>query len=517
MSKNKNNKERGIALIMAMLSLLLVTAVALGMIYMSSTEAAIDNNYRDTQVAFFSMRAGLEEARDRIRSNSSNPLPLPTAMPGSANSIYYITNPNSSTDTVDPKTFGNAYFDDEFCHEQFASDGITYIAPTTGTCNSNAEAPPSTSVASYVASVSPGTVTSAALPFKWVRVTLKQNATFPTAVVDSTQATSVQVCWNAVTQQEVAITSLGYSSCTAAASAGLQVEPLYIVTSMAVTPTGSRRIGQYELGAYNILPPAGGLVLDGPNPVFNTPNSNNASINGLDGSYNSSNANAAPALPGCTIPNPAPDVPAIGTDNSTDATNVSNEIFRPNNFTGAGSTNPSVDPVNLASGTTWDTPADLNQLISSLGNSATKQCTSGIGGSSCNNISLGSCTSVSSCSPQTTYVNGDFTPSASGGAGTLIVTGTLTINGAFTYDGLILVVGQGAIVISGGGNGNFYGEMLVAQTNSSTSPYGTLSTMGSPSFTWKGGGASHMYYNNCWADYGSSLLYTVVSSREEMY
>ena len=515
MSKNKvPHKERGIALIMAMLSLLLVTAVALGMVYMSTTEASIDTNYRDTQVAFFAMRGGLEEARDRIRANSSSPLSLPTAMPGNPNSIYYIINPNSSTDTVDPKTYSstNTYFDDEFCHEQFVGDGVTYVAPTTGFCNSSSLAPPSGSVATYITSVSPNTGTSAALSYKWVRITLKENATFPTAIVDSTQGNTAQVCWNAVTQQEVAITSLGYSSCTAAANAGLYVEPLYIVTSMAVTPLGSRRVGQYELGAFNIAPPAGGLVLDGPSPVFNTPHSNNASINGLDGSYNSSNASQAPALAGCTIPNPATDEPAIGTDNSTDATNVSNEIWRPNNFTGAGSSSPSVQPINLGSGTTWDTPVDLNQLIASLGNSATKQCNSGIGGTSCNGTTLGSVSS-----PQTTYINGDFAPTSSGGAGTLIVTGTLTLNGAFTYDGLVLVVGQGAMVINGGGNGNFYGEMLVARTNSSTSPYGTLSTMGSPSFTWNGGGQSHMYYNSCWAEYGNTLLYTVVASREEMY
>lgn len=509
MSKNKvSHKERGIALIMAMLSLLLVTAVALGMIYMSTTEASIDTNYRDTQVAFFAMRGGLEEARDRIRSNSSSPLPLPTAMPGNPNSIYYIINPNSSTDTVDPKTYSttNTYFDDEFCHEQFVGDGVTYIAPTTGFCNSSSEAPPSGSVATYITSVSPNTGTSAALSYKWVRITLKENATFPTAIVDSTQGNTAQVCWNSVTQQEVAITSLGYSSCTAAASAGLYVEPLYIVTSMAVTPSGSRRVGQYELGAFNIAPPAGGLVLDGPSPVFNTPHSNNASINGNDGS------GSPPALAGCSTTSASE--PAIATDNTADATLVGGEIFRPVNFTGSGTTTPSVqsDASVLGSGTTWDTPADLNQLIASLGDSATKQCSSGIGGTSCNGTTLGT-----TASPQTTYINGDFAPTAGSGAGTLIVTGTLTINGAFTYDGLVLVVGQGAIVINGGGNGQFYGEMLVAKTNSSTSPYGTLSTMGSPSFTWNGGGKSSMYYNSCWADYGNTLLYTVVASREEMY
>src|SRR5229473_3470562 len=80
-------KERGMALILVLLTLLLLSAIGLGMMYMSDTETAVNSNYRDTQLAFFAMRAGLEEARDRMRTNSIAPLPLPTAMPGAANSI----------------------------------------------------------------------------------------------------------------------------------------------------------------------------------------------------------------------------------------------------------------------------------------------------------------------------------------------------------------------------------------------------------------------------------------------
>ncbi|MEY2394607.1 MAG: hypothetical protein QOF94_952, partial [Acidobacteriaceae bacterium] len=53
---NGCNRERGIALIMALLALLLISAVGLGMIYMSSAECAIKGNYKDTQVDFFAMR-----------------------------------------------------------------------------------------------------------------------------------------------------------------------------------------------------------------------------------------------------------------------------------------------------------------------------------------------------------------------------------------------------------------------------------------------------------------------------
>src|ERR1700732_810772 len=101
---NNRNNERGIALLIVLMALFLVAAIGMGMIYMSNTETTINANYRDTQLAFFSMRGGLEEMRDRMRVSAPNPITLPTAMPGSANSMVYITNPSSASDTVDPKT-----------------------------------------------------------------------------------------------------------------------------------------------------------------------------------------------------------------------------------------------------------------------------------------------------------------------------------------------------------------------------------------------------------------------------
>ena len=116
------------ALLIALLALLLVSAVGMGMMYMSTTETSVNANYRDTQRAFFSMRAGLEEMRDRMRSNAVSAITLPTAMPSSssAGSIVYITNPAGGSDTVSPTTSTNTYFDDEFCHETFSTmTGLT--------------------------------------------------------------------------------------------------------------------------------------------------------------------------------------------------------------------------------------------------------------------------------------------------------------------------------------------------------------------------------------------------------
>src|ERR1700721_2478748 len=125
--------ERGMALILSLLALLLISAVGLGMIFMSPPETSINANYRDTQTAFFAMRAGLEEGRDRLRSNSNVPIPLPALPPPAAGSFVYILNPAGAADAaVDtPWVLGvnSPYFDDEFCHESFANPRVAPGTP----------------------------------------------------------------------------------------------------------------------------------------------------------------------------------------------------------------------------------------------------------------------------------------------------------------------------------------------------------------------------------------------------
>src|SRR5258708_20317181 len=125
---NLCNKERGVALLIALLALLLISAVGLGMVYMSSTETSVNSNYKDTQSAFFSMRGGLEEMRDRMRSNSVPPspslsvplVPPATAMPGTANSTVDITKPSVESNEVHAATFGHPSFNAHSCPQSFA-------------------------------------------------------------------------------------------------------------------------------------------------------------------------------------------------------------------------------------------------------------------------------------------------------------------------------------------------------------------------------------------------------------
>src|SRR6266566_8425529 len=68
---NRHN-EKGIALILSILALLLLSAIAVGMMYMSTTEASINANFKAEEAQYFAARAGVEEVRDRMLPSSPN-------------------------------------------------------------------------------------------------------------------------------------------------------------------------------------------------------------------------------------------------------------------------------------------------------------------------------------------------------------------------------------------------------------------------------------------------------------
>src|ERR1700681_268547 len=107
------DKESGIALIIVMMALLLVTAIGMGMLLLSNTETVINANFRDEQIALFAAKAGLEEARDRMAPSNSNKINPPAILPGVNGGAYlsYITasgvSPSSSVDPNEDKEYLN--------------------------------------------------------------------------------------------------------------------------------------------------------------------------------------------------------------------------------------------------------------------------------------------------------------------------------------------------------------------------------------------------------------------------
>lgn len=82
-----------------------------------------------------------------------------------------------------------------------------------------------------------------------------------------------------------------------------------------------------------------------------------------------------------------------------------------------------------------------------------------------------------------TFVDGDVSLPNTGGKGLLVVTGTLSMNGSQTFDGLVLVLGGGVIDRSGGGNGTSLGAFVVAR-------FGSSGDFLAPTFTSSGSGTS---------------------------
>ena len=82
-----------------------------------------------------------------------------------------------------------------------------------------------------------------------------------------------------------------------------------------------------------------------------------------------------------------------------------------------------------------------------------------------------------------TFVDGDVSLPSAGGKGLLVVTGTLSMNGSQTFDGLVLVLGGGILDRSGGGNGTSLGAFVVAKFNST-------GDFLAPTFTSSGSGTS---------------------------
>ena len=106
-----------------------------------------------------------------------------------------------------------------------------------------------------------------------------------------------------------------------------------------------------------------------------------------------------------------------------------------------------------------------------------------------------------------TFVDGNTKLSGSGG-GLLIVTGKLTLDSAFDFNGIILVTGPDGVLRSGGGQGNLQGNLVVAPYNISNIAAGFLP----PKYDVTGGAVSKILYSATNLLFGSNNYNTVLVS-----
>jgi hypothetical protein len=121
-----------------------------------------------------------------------------------------------------------------------------------------------------------------------------------------------------------------------------------------------------------------------------------------------------------------------------------------------------------------------------------------------------------------TFVEGDFTVGADGGAGVLVVTGHLRYNGSASWNGMVFVFGQGEFERFGSGNGHISGAVMIADIAGADNIYGNADDCEGPdngfnqvSFDMAGGGTAETVY--CSADILGSKPnppYRIVSFRQ---
>ncbi|HJT66987.1 MAG TPA: pilus assembly PilX N-terminal domain-containing protein [Pyrinomonadaceae bacterium] len=124
-------------------------------------------------------------------------------------------------------------------------------------------------------------------------------------------------------------------------------------------------------------------------------------------------------------------------------------------------------------------------------------------------------TAGTTTSPAVTFVNGNAT--LDGGAGLLIVTGNLVLNGNPNFNGVILVLGEGTVNRNGGGNGNILGSIYVAKFARSwpASENGQSHPFQAPIFNTNGGGSSDLRYDSVWVQQAKDALGDIVRDIRE--
>jgi hypothetical protein len=516
-SKNSKKSQNGVALLVALITLLLISGVAVAMIVASGAEGALNGNYRSSSNAYLAAFSGIEEARGRLLPSNPNTILGVGNIPTLGNTmavgqVSYIANPSATENFPTTTALLAAYPDTEYDQEfgagalNLATKSPAPIASKSGTNASNIPGP----------------------LYKWVRINPVTERSLGIDVDKSGLPLD-------------AVTPLFYD--TAAVPPSLIVPPggaapvvpatafqVMEITSLAVMPNGTQRMAQYLVTPQSLgLNFTSPLTLAGTVGSFSPASSANYAVNGQDGS------GAPPAVPGCA-PNPLISLPAIGvTDTAGNPSGpnqqtVANSITkRQGNYSGAGLSVPSVTDVSLTSA--LQTPAAIDQLVYNLKQTAdvvmqpnpppidpnfNNSGTTYNFGQNAPNYTWP--TDMSASNPKVIYVDGSFDLGPNTGYGILVVTGNFHYHGNSGWKGIILVVGDGTTTFDGqgGGNGEFDGAIFVATTRDKNGVQ--LSNFGSVNFQISGGGGNGVYYNRCWINrVQQPPTYRVLSFREIAY
>lgn len=426
----KPKTEAGIALLISIFVLLLISIVAIALIVSSGTESALAGNYRSSTGVYYAALSGLEEVRGRLLAKNPNsfkntdPAFLPSAL--TMGNAYYVINP-AGAEVVAPWDPASTYRDTQFFQEY----GINPPNPSPGALSVWNRSPLN------------------ALPFpgplyKWVRINAVSEQSLGLDVAPYDLTIDPKLVYYDGTQLNDTNT-------------GAQVLEL---TALAVLPNGSQKIVQYLAAPVSItLPPfLAALTLSGSTgngAAFHAPASNNAYIVKGDDQDCSGLATGAK-------------FPAIGVFTASDVLAGSPVLsgIQPGakaNYTGWINPGPDVENIGSSFPANLQKPSQLDAIAQTIIQNADAVVPAG---SSATQTAYLTSLGMTASNPMTVVANGDLDVSSWTGIGygLLLVTGTFTYDPSATWNGIILVIGRGIV---GGNHLDFKqinGAMLVAQT-----------------------------------------------------
>jgi hypothetical protein len=468
------NSEAGVALLIAIFTLMLVSVVAISLILAAGTESSLSGNYRSAASGYYAAKAGLEEARGRLlprnpdyfNTTAASFIPAVGSGPLGLHEVRYVTNPASSESVL------SAYPDTEYDAE-FGSGALGAATVQT------------------IASIAP----SAGIPggsYKWVRI-------------------------NAITERSINLDVNGdhvKDSTTLLFFDGLHLNvnsaggQALEVTSLAVLPDGTQKLLQYVVApmTFNLNFPAA-VVASGT----------------YDGVTSFGNQSPGFGISGVDFCHPAAQQYAVGGTNPTSVANLTTAAAPAGNFPGTGaSAGPPAtasvadsssamqnfpDPLHPGQSLDLTSVGGLNQLVAevqSIADYTTSDCSdpTKLGSASQPTVVVvtGSCNLSGNPSPP--------------GAGILLVQGDVQYVD-HPYDGLILAIGTGAFRQSAARTTNFYGSLLLAQTINPVTGL-PMAVPGSPSLEWLlTTGSPNLQFDSCIvANVTPAITYKTLSFRE---
>jgi Tfp pilus assembly protein PilX len=457
--RRRTKSEQGIALIVSLFALLILSLIGLAMLTRATTEVLINDNFKRSKSTFLTAETGTEEARFRLTpAAAANRIDTLFTDAGAATTVVYIR-ANTSIVPTDQSS-SNRYRDPEYSTINSRNSSGSQTS-NTSTLYGNAP--------TYLTSIMTGTV-----PYAWVKITRKTEK-LAGQNVDALGSNQDSPVYYGSLDANGKISQYVRDAANALTHSSSHSNPVYLVTSMAIDGTGAQRKIQTEVV---VMPPveANAAVDSFQNVDFQ----GTLDIDGHDECYPGDDTKA---------------VYGVNSPGTIDSPNGSQEINGLDPPPPASPGSPSLCP---GCPFNHDVPTLIDNLkkhpmFQSITTSGTGVSCSG-SPTSCSgsNAQLGTppnlpppATATNTPVPKFYYSPGDLHLSGNGslGYGVLVVDGDIEFNGGIYFEGIIIAKGTFNFTGGGADSINIRGAIIAGDSINDT--------------TTDIGGSIDVQYNSC--------------------